>query len=55
MWKWLAIFFVVFTLAGAFQKSGNPVISGAADLAVLVTILLAYRAWKRQKEAKNNK
>jgi len=51
MWKWIAIFFVVFTVAGAFQKSGNPIVSGVADLAILVTILLAYRAWRSHKKA----
>ena len=52
MWKWIAIFLVVSVVAGAFQKSGNPVLEGVGDLAILVTILFAYRAWRRQKAAK---
>lgn len=52
MWKWVAIIFVVFTVAGAFQKSSNPFISGAADIAVLVTVYAAYRSWRNYKEDK---
>jgi uncharacterized membrane protein YdjX (TVP38/TMEM64 family) len=50
MWKWVAIIFVVFTVAGSFQKSGNPVVSGVADLAILITVLLAYRSWRKNKK-----
>lgn len=50
MWKWIAIIFVVIPVAGAFQKSGNPVVSGVADLVILMTFLLAYRAWRKHKK-----
>jgi len=53
MWKWGAIIFVMFTVAGAFQKSSNPFISGAADIAVLVTVYAAYRSWQSYKKDKN--
>jgi protein-S-isoprenylcysteine O-methyltransferase Ste14 len=52
MWKWVAILLVVGVFANAFQKSGNPILEIIGDISVLLTILFAYKAWRKNKKIK---
>ncbi|MHB1025128.1 MAG: hypothetical protein ACYC24_05390 [Desulfobacteria bacterium] len=52
MWKWVISYLFVCVVAGVFQRSNDPTISGVASLVILIGFFLVIRKWRQHNKAK---